>query len=773
MPGLSISVGLARTPKPRGGAAVTPTPTPTPTPGLARTLAIGPIAGGFVLGGSISDDGSRIAVNTDVATVSYSGTADDNLQHAITASKVPNYKTVTKPDDLASSGNGTYAVDLFGPNPQIAYFSQKGRLWKTTDGFATVSMLPNFYKPMYQNQGSTRGWNDKLKIDPLDSNTFIIGTNGDGAYVSTDGGATLTKIAGLPDVTAEVSGIKMPVLVAVDKSSATLNGRKRRWALYNAGDGVYISTNGPTGPYAKVAGVPADALNGVWGMQFDKDGNLYLAPFLVEKLYRITPAGAWNLETAFECAAWCILGNGQRIAMGPSGQMRWTDVNSPTVWPNDTVQPHYPLPNNIELVSSKARWLNKQTWQCFPDKMIADPVAPNKFWIMQGLGLAWCIAAQRISDKPAEGRMTFHDFSAGSPGNRELIPLKTMFRHTDGMLIETGWDKGPFFSKAIADQRDPVQTRDLGVEHGWDVGYLPQDPTAIWAYIKWFNNRSGFTFDDGATWTQFADHPDPDVQAGCMQFVSRTRGFWLPSNNQRAVQTSDGGQSWQPLVFTSPEGESTASVYTPGEDTGWSYAYFFNKQNLWASYEEPGVVYAYNYGPDNKPTLRGLWRKEANSQTFERVFKGSPSGPNAHLYYQMAIREVPGRVGDLIITAGYDNIDTEVVRSLDRGVTWNPITTTYQGRTVKLNAVTAIGFGKAKQGATHPAMRFAGRIEDAQGAMVYGVYETLDNFATIQLIENYPIDSIQEIVNIAGDPLNFGRWIYGLDSNGWVESSLA
>ncbi|WP_294196514.1 hypothetical protein [uncultured Sphingomonas sp.] len=714
--------------------------------GELKADQVGPYGGGFVTSFSITDDAKVMVHGTDVGGGYVWGENDKLWRHVVTYESYPDLDALKDPNSYADS-DGCYAIDIAPTNGQIGYCVFRGRLFKTTDQFKSVQLVPGGYFGSRSNTGGQRLWNDKLKIDPVDPKTFMVGSEGQGVYYSIDGGATLVRVAGIPAVTLTDSNYPLPITVAVDRTSDTVNGRKQHWVMWVPGSGLWETTSGPEGTWTKSVGSPA--INIAYQMSIDHAGNILIAGG-PNGIYQRTN-GTWTKVSAFGAAASAVLKNNQQVSMGFNGDMNFTTAALPNAWTSDRWYPHYPLRGGIQYKADKVRWLNSGQSQLFPSKLMPDPITPNKVWLVHGTGIAWSYGPNGTDP------IIWNDVSIG---NGMLVTNRTIMT-PDGNLLRAAWDQPIWTGKTDEEIDNPLDhSISEAFSHGWDIDWVPGKPNIVVACVNYQAEFSGMSTDGGKNFTTMFRHPNGATLGGNIGFVSETEGYWIPANNGKAVYTTDGGQNWSLLELTAKDGSTLPS----GGSQGWNFAYYVNKKNLLISKEEPGVAYLYNNGSGGSG-LAGVWRKEAGSTTFNQVFAGT-IGRTGWFDWYMRLYEVPGMPGALILSPGNLADKPTVMRSADAGKTWTTAKTTLNGVEYEIVNCEDMGWGKAAPGSPYATCRFAGYINN-----VYGIYESFDNLKTVTRVGGHPAGMTYGLTGIAGHPTRFGEWYYGVGQMSWAKAT--
>ena len=137
-----------------------------------------------------------------------------------------------------------------------------------------------------------------------------------------------------------------------------------------------------------------------------------------------------------------------------------------------------------------------------------------------------------------------------------------------------------------------------------------------------------------------------------------------------------------------------------GTETGWGWAWYFNRKILCSDKVQTGVFYAYNYGPTASPNLPGLWKTTDGGRTWARVKAGTIGQWTT---YHAQMNSVPDNAGHLFFTAGREQ-NQPLYRSTDGGATWSEVAER-QGRHI-LSAL-----GRPADGAQYPTVFVSGKVQ--------------------------------------------------------------
>jgi hypothetical protein len=724
--------------------------------GTFETEHCGPDGGGFCTSYSSDDTGQYQVHGTDVGNGYAKGPADKIWRRLFTLGNIPDLDTYWQGmPEGSTNADGCFAIGVCATDGAQGYGIFRGMLWRLTQGLTKVDRVGTSYYRAPSNETASRLYNDKLVVDPFNPGAVVFTTKGAGVFY---------HIAGTTSAPVKLTGPadqSLPCLIGADRSAGKAGALAKRWLVYAQSEGLWQSTAGPAGPYSKVAATITTEKS---HMYVAADGAVYLAGSGKIDKYS---AGAWSVEMAKgDPATFAISGEGKKLAFDFDGNCYFPHLDG--TWPGDTYRPNYPLaPGFIYTANDPGcRWLGSENARLFPSKIVADPLVQDKFHMVHGTGICSLILPKERGMYDRQyGPIEFVDESAG---NAMLVTMKAVTQPISNRVLRTAWDKPIWISTNEQEANDPAGYFPpyIGVEIGNDVDWVPGNEDHIVALINQTEQHACQSFDGGDSWEDFSfQHPSGYSAGGCMAFVSETEGYWLPSNNGRAVYTTTGGNgAWQYLDLVTAGG---VHLPTSGE-SGFGYAYYFNKKNLVSSKEEPGVAYLYNYGPEGSEALRGVWRKEAGSTKFVQVLAGVMPGANvADFYYHMHMAEVPGHAGYLLMSSGNDQAAAQLRRCKDRGVTWTGVTTSVAGAApAPIYAVSRFGFGVNLPGASVPAIRYFGVVGG-----VPALYETLDDFTTSTLIEARPLGLTEIPGSITGDWQVFGTWYYGIGQQGWAKAT--
>jgi photosystem II stability/assembly factor-like uncharacterized protein len=269
------------------------------------------------------------------------------------------------------------------------------------------------------------------------------------------------------------------------------------------------------------------------------------------------------------------------------------------------------------------------------------------------------------------------------------------------------------------------------------------DGQAYWA---------GWSDDAGRTWEPFASVVDgtrpTHLRFGNLAVSSTDRDVmvWLPSFDRPLHRSADGGATWEQVLLPGLEDR----VGGDGEIRGGShFALFLDRHVLTADPVAPDTFYLYHgdFGVFVSRDGGASWALQP----------GEPPPAAGNGFFNARLEAVPGREGHLLFTPGpLDGLEPPMSQSRDGGRTWEIIEGTA--------SVQAIGFGVAHTPDGPPTVYLAGAIGG-----VRGVYRSIDDLVSWELLTRAPGGLYNSITAITGDPELPGRVYLGFDGNGYMQ----
>ena len=709
------------------------------TAGKFRQLRLG--AGGMLTGLSIGSDGTTIT-RTDTYGAWIAHPRSAGWYQAVTANSMPS---------AADAGVALEAV-VAPSNPSVMYMlvtgNTKSAVYKSMDrgltwkrgGFPPVGSIP-IVLPNKQ-------FSPSMAVDPQNTEICLVGTPGYGIFYTTDGGTSWTNMpsSSIPICTTP-SGSSCPggYLIAFDPSSSLAAGATQGIYVTSYGNGVYHTSSGFSGTWAKVIGSRGEMPTTHRNMAADQFGNLWVIDasnadrgyinIYGHSTSKIFPAREWTQITArgngLSCIAidpsqtaeshsriFCSVPNGALVG-SVNGGSSWFYANSPSLGVNA---------NGITWIvnfdNSSEGLIN----------IAFDPSVSNLLCGTSGNDFWYC--------NPPDGvaKFTWQDQGGHGTGETGIEQLVTnwIISPPNGLPVVCCWDKGAFQvtdPDAYPPRHGPDNTQ--MINHGWSADWASSSPSTI---VLITSSHSSFSSDGGAKWTEFAMPADASY-AGSVAASTTTNWVWFPSNNGNPQYTTNGGNTWNSLgaYFNRSFG-----IPLQGEENGWGFAHYNNAQICCADRISANTFYAYNYGASSRPAIRGVYKSTDGGATWVKVYSGKFDG-NGAVWGQL--RSVPGQAGHLFFSA-----NGQTYRSINGGSLWSTV--------YPLNKTICIGFGKAKTGG-YPAIYVVATIGG-----VYGVWRSDDNAGSWNLLIRYPLDSLDRIKCIEGDNNIYGTCYVGFAGSG-------
>jgi photosystem II stability/assembly factor-like uncharacterized protein len=608
---------------------------------------------------------------------------------------------------------GTYTQSWAG-NGAVLRSEDRGATWSRTD--LSVKLGAN---------EDGRGTGERLLVDPRDSDTLWLGTRHDGLLKSTDRGATWQAVS-FP-ATPSASGQGVTLLVAAgrtlyagwgDSDGSTPN-------LFRTTDGrTWQAVPGqPTGTAAKV---PIRAA-------FDQ----YTRELYVTYADAPGPNGQSNGSVHKLCTL-----NGKWTEVTPVKPGGTAPDGSADTFGYGGVAVDARRPGTV-VVSTNNRWAaidtvfrstdGGRTWTSLKDTAVFDvSETPYLKWGGDKPKFGWWIQALALD--PFDSRHIVYGTGATIYGTRDLknwAPQirgleETAVRHLisppagEAHLISGLGDIGVMYHESLT--ASPSRGMASNPVFGSATG-LAQAAAKLSYVVRagWGDHGNGaYSTDGGQTWAPFAAQPDI-AKTAPGPIATNTDGSVLlwsfvhwDGTKHPAYRSADNGATWLE-VPSFPKGATP--VADPADPT------------LFYTYDtDTGTVYA----------------STDSGRTFTARATGLPSGDS-----QFELVAAPGRSGDLWLSAKGNGL----YRSTDGGATFSKVTSCSSSHT--------LGFGKAADGASYPAIYMVGSTES-----ITAVHRSDDEAKTWVRINDdaHQWGWIGE--TITGDPRVYGRVYLGTNGRG-------
>jgi photosystem II stability/assembly factor-like uncharacterized protein len=702
--------------------------------------------GGYVVDIETSPDGLTRLIRTDVHGGYIWNDKTASWDQLVTSTSMPRTEAVL---GNGGSGSGVYALGVAPSLSSRLYMVYPGitdlpsTVYRSDNRGATWTKT-NLQPVTMTVQAPGRIFGPKMAIDPLNPDVVYLGDTAGKIHFTLDGGSKWGEIS-----TSAVPAGAEPAIV-FDRTSGTTGGRTNTIFVATGANGVYRSANSGL-TWARTAGGPnsvrrlSGAFNGrVYATDNDRASAQNAWTYSADVWARMSPfssgqGNGWH-SIAVEPQ------NTKHVVLGMEAGNIDSSFDAGVTWVG-----HYA--NASDRVAADVPWLTwtHEHWMS-NGNMEFDPVAPNKLYFAEGIGL-W-----HTSPRSNAGRPTWTSETAGieelivndliiPPGGAPLVAVQDrgVFRISDPEVYPT--DHGP--------------ARDVPIRHGWAVDYASSEP-AFTAGI--FNgggaDKSGYSHDGGLKWVPFGSNApaSPPGNLGGSIAVSTPKNMvWAPANNGRPFYTLDGGIAWVLCDFP-------ADLPTSGE-LGWSFSMYQNRHIFVADRVLPNTFYAYNYGPEGSPGVAGTYKSVDSGRNWTKV--GAGFGVPGSMGTSARLASVPGHAGHLFFAIGTTSAtqshpyNVPLKRSMNGGVTWNDVSNTQEAW--------AVGFGQPAPGQLYPALYMAGY---ANGDPSPGIYRSDDNCVTWTKLTSSPAGSLDLIRAVTGDMKVYGSVYLGSAGSGAVYGLL-
>jgi photosystem II stability/assembly factor-like uncharacterized protein len=680
-----------------------------------RPLKIG--AGGFITGLDIAPDGSKV-VRADTYGAYIWDTAAMRWEQLVTAQGMP--------ADEANHHQfaGVYEIRFSPSNSSRIYMMYLGRIFRSDDRGKTWERTGA--PPRVSDANDKFRMNgQKMAVDPLDPDVVYSGSSRHGLWQTLDGGKSWRRVESVP-LPVDGGGYTG---IAFDPTTGK-GGRTQRIVAASWGQGVWVSENAAE-TWSQAPGGPKEVHSG----KFASDGTYYAAD----------GSAAWKLERGTwtkldSTRGWHAVVPDPReaahVLIGDDAGRVMQSFDRGRSWQTDFL--HRPPPQ-ARTVSPDIPWLQwaGDTYLTNGD-LALDPM-DNQLYFANGIGV-WRTQFPRT--------VKAYDWNSVNAGIEQMV-ANAILVPEGGKPLVASWDRPVFM---IDDpERYPARygpDNQHAIVMAWALDSAASNPKFVAGIFNWWGReKSSYSTDGGRSWKEFASKPievTRDAKIGGSIAVStRENIVWAPSNNAGVYFTKDGGATWRRSYF----GDKAADA-----GQGWSWAYFLRRHFVTADRVTPGVFYAYNF-------MSGVFRSEDGGATWRKVRAGTLLGASS---YNAKLKAVPGRPGELIFTAGPLGDGSSVrpaasylLRSRDGGATWRPIP--------RVLEVYDFGFGKPAQGSGYPTIYVVGWVQ-----WRWGVWRSDDEGATWQKIGHRPLNRLDGITAVAGDPNIEGRVYLGFAGSGYA-----
>lgn len=593
-------------------------------------------------------------------------------------------------DFISIDDQGLYGVEAIAVDPQkpemlyaltgTSYFSGgKTAILISKDYGETFQVVDVTSKFKAHGNGEGRQMGERLAVDPKNSNVIYCGTRSDGLFKSTDGGLTWNKV-NFP-VTTTSTGVGI-IFVQFDEASSVSSGVTQKIYVGTAqtGNSIYVSTNGGNS-WSAVSGQPTQYIPHRCAM---KDGVLYVTyangvgPNINSAggyVYKYN--GSWtnispsNNTSDFNYGGISIVGN--RIVVSSVGCYKMQSWDGLCDWQTATWGDEIFISDNlgstwtsmfsnckVELDANSVPWVKDHAMH-WTGCATLDPFNANRAFFISGNGLF-------MSDNINTTKMKLKFMVKGL---EETVPLDIVSLSTGQVITVVGdYDGGLYQAQSGSYDTYPsrVHTPEMGTTHGVAAaidGSLVVRTGSKTPFVQ-------YSTDKGASWqycssgNEGSGHVAVSANGSIiLHCPNSSNGYSYDGTSNRVFYSTNKGGSW-----TQCNGLSINGAY-PVADGANSNKFYVTNGN---------TVYVSTDGGKNFSA------------------KGSTGYSS---YYKM--RTVPGVEGDIWAPCGSNGL----YRSTNSASSFSQIN--------GVSSCNAVGFGKAANGKTFPAVYIWGTVSGKEG----------------------------------------------------------
>lgn len=597
---------------------------------------------------------------------------------------------------------GTYAQSWAG-NGAVLRSEDRGATWQRTD--LAVKLGAN---------EDGRGCGERLLVDPRDSDTLWLGTRHDGLLRSTDRGASWQAVSFPAAPSAAGQGITL--LAAAGRSVyagwGDSDGTTGKPNLYRTSDGATWEAV-PGQPAGTAAKVPIRAAydrhtRELYVTYANAPGPNGQSDGSVHKLR--TTSGKWSEVTPVKPGGTTADGSADSFGYGGVA----VDARRP----------------GTLVVSTNNRWADidtvfrstdgGRTWTSLKDRAVFDvSETPYLKWGGDKPKFGWWI--QAVALDPYDSRHVVYGTGATLYGTRDLKHWAPQIRGVEeasvrqlvsppsgaAHLLSGSGDIGVMYHERLtaSPSRGMASNPVFGTATG--LSLAPAKPSYV-VRSGWGDNGNGaFSNDGGKTWAPFKTQPDV-AKSAPGPIATNADGsvlLWSFGAADPGYRSADNGAGWSE-VASFPKGA------TPVADPA-----------------DPARFYAFD------TTTGTLFASTDSGRTFTARATGLNSGDT-----EFQLVAAPGRSGHLWLSLKWNGL----YRSTDGGATFTKVSSCWASYT--------LGFGKAAEGVSYPALYMVGSTET-----ITAVYRSDDEAKTWTRINDDRHQWGWIGAGITGDPRVYGR----------------
>ncbi len=649
--------------------------------------------GGFVTGGTVSGDGTKLFRTDTSGAYLYSDATGRFTQI------VPTHLPASANDFW--NGTGVYEAMIAWSDSKTLYVAYDGALYRSTDGGNSFTGVKSNLQ-FDSNSGNMRTLERHGQIDPQNP-AHVLFADSAAMYRTTDGGSTWTTPSGLPaaaSVNGDTAGFSG---VAFNPKSALVSGRSSE-AIVSTGGKFFRTTDGGDTWSDISAGGPGTGAE-PRAAEFDAMGRYFTS---------VDPHGLWR----YASGAWKQLGTQDQgnttFVIDPA--------NSNHVAVNNSFNLNFQTSNDGGDTWSTPNWasVSQQSVDGIPWHTTNPHYYPANVLVDAAHGVVWMPGGnQGVASIPLAKYFGSPPYTADMHGlGIENLCINVMVAPTGSKKLHAAvWDEtyGEFDRDDVSYPSvvNNVQKGNFGPS--WGLDGSKENPQML---ARWISNGnfalSGWTADGGATWTAFATMPagTTDINTwgygGTVAYSGKDNIVIVSSNTNNTTgplrmpyYTQDRGATWKPVTLPTP--------WTYANLAGVHFAYYLNRQILVADHSTLGRFYFYVHATD--ATFRGVYRSEDGGATWAQTFVGSPGTQDPSTWMYNAHIESPV-ANHLWMSAGPEGTNGvmgsgQLFRSTDGGKTFTPMP--------YVNEPAKFGFGAPAHAGGYPVLYMEGYYKGQPG----------------------------------------------------------
>jgi hypothetical protein len=695
--------------------------------------------GGFITGGQVAADGTKV-FRTDTSGGYLYDDATGQLSQIVP-------RNLPAGANAFLNGSGCYEMLISWTSSKLLYAAYGNALYRSTDGGGTFTSVKSDFT-FDSNGGGMRTEERHGQIDPQNPDHLLFGDQV-GLYRSTDGGTTWALASGTPASQALDGDTLGWSGVAFDRTSPLAGGNSAEAIASTGGRFFHTADGGQTWTDISSGGPAAEP--GV--AEYDGHGRYFVSP-QSGGLWRYA-SGAWkNLSPPSNTSLFFLdpTNDSHVVLVGESSFAAAQSSDGGDTWgPNQngatdnqisvddipwhSTNPHYYRANILVDAKRNVIWTpgGNQGLESIP--LTALSAGPPYTCDMHGIGVEdMCINTMVAPTGSKKLHAVVWDEWYGQLDRANAVYPSIMNPMKGGIAASWGLDGSKPAGTMLA---------------RWIDGAIGSG-----AYFA----QSGWSSDDGATWTPFATLPASTAGAddwgygGTLAYSgqdnivivsSNTNGTYGATQLRMPYYTLDRGKTWHPVTLPTAWTQANVSLV--------HFAYYLNRQILVADATTLLRFYFLVYASD--ATFAGVYRTDDGGVTWTRTSPIPPSADAGIWQYNAHLKSpVPDH---LWMTAGEEGGGSpagigQLWRSTDGGMTFTALPDVLEPNN--------IAFGAPAHAGGYPVLFMSGWVNGQPG--MWMTADANDPSPTWISIGAAPNDQYAGVNFMEGDPDAPGRvWV--------------